>query len=129
MKKLTRIIGAISSLVLMLSLSGCYYNDVVEESIPPTNDVSFANDIQPIFNQSCVACHNGTLDPDLREGKSYTFLTITDPEMVVPFDSDGSELYQRLNGIGGDIMPPSGSLSNADISLVRDWIDQGALNN
>ena len=128
MKKITRILGFTASLVLMISLTGCYYNEVEEEVIPPNNDVSFANDIQPIFNTSCVSCHPSVADPDLTEGNSYTFLTVTDPDMVIPSDADGSELYQRLIGVG-NIMPPSGSLSNADISLVEVWINQGALNN
>ncbi|RLD25983.1 MAG: hypothetical protein DRI75_12515 [Bacteroidetes bacterium] len=126
MKKLISIAAV---LILILSLTSCYYDEVPEEPIrPPNLDVSFANNIQPIFNTHCISCHNGTLNPDLREGNSYNFLTITDPDSVVPNDADGSELYQRLIGVG-NIMPPSGALSNNDVSLVRDWINQGALNN
>ena len=128
MKKIIRKLGVAASLILMVSLSSCYYNDVLEDITPPNNDVSFATDIQPIFNAECASCHNGSLDPDLSEGNSYIFITVTDPDQVVPNDADGSELYQRLIGIG-NIMPPSGALSNTDINLVKDWINQGAKNN
>ena len=128
MKKLIRILGVAISIILMLFISSCYYDEVVEEVIPPNNEVFFATDIQPIFTAHCIACHNGGLDPDLREGTSYNFITVTDPNQVVPNDADGSELYQRLIGVG-NIMPPAGALSNADIALVETWINQGALDN
>lgn len=129
MKKRIRILGLGFSFILILSLTSCYYDEVLEDITPtPNDDVSFAADIQPIFNQHCASCHNGGLDPDLREGTSYNFITVIDPNQVVPGDADGSELYQRLIGVG-NIMPPSGSLSNTDINLVKDWINQGALNN
>lgn len=129
MKKIIRIIGVVASFILILFLSGCYYDEVLEDIAPvPNEDVSYATDIQPIFNTHCVACHNGGLNPDLREGTSYNFITVTDPGQVVPGDAEGSELYQRLIG-AGNIMPPSGALSNTDVDLVRDWINQGALNN
>lgn len=128
MRNITRILGVTASLILMLSLSSCYYDDIIEEVIPPNTDISFANDIQPIFNANCVACHNGSLKPNLSEGNSYTSITVTNPEHIVPNDADGSVLYQRLIGIG-NLMPPSGSLSNKNISLVKNWINQGAQNN
>lgn len=131
MKKILKLTSKVAVLVLLLSLTGCYYNEVVDQTqLPPVNDeISYALDIQPIFNDNCVVCHDGTLDPDLTEGNSYTFLTVTDPDMVVAGDADGSELYQRMNGIGGGVMPPSGALSAANINLVKTWINQGALNN
>lgn len=130
MIKIKRILVVTSIFILMLSLTNCYYDEVIEiEDIPANTAISFSNDIQPIFNTNCVSCHPSVSDPDLTEGNSYTFLTVTDPDMVVPNDADGSELYQRLLGIGGGIMPPSGALSDADISLVKNWINQGALNN
>jgi hypothetical protein len=125
--KYLKLLSKITLLVLLLSLTGCYYNEVVPESLPPVgNEVSFSLDIQPIFNANCVGCHNGTLNPNLTTGNSYTFLTVTDPTMVIPNNAAGSELYQRINGGG---MPPSGSLSTTKINLVKTWINQGALNN
>jgi hypothetical protein len=127
MKNTIRILSSVIILAMMFSLTGCYYDEVVENSTINEN-VSFANDIQPLFNANCVACHPSLSDPDLTEGNSYNFIRVIDPALVVPGDANGSELYQRLTGVG-NIMPPSGSLSNADIKLVEDWINQGALNN
>lgn len=46
-------------------------------SDPPNDDVSFANDIQPIFNLRCTGCHHPPTPPgglDLTEGNSYAML-------------------------------------------------------
>jgi len=112
-----------------LTLDSCYYDkyqSVVND--PTAAAVSFATDIQPIFNANCIVCHPSVNNPDLTQGNSYIFLTVTDPGLVVPNNAVGSELYQRLTGIGG-IMPPSGSLSNSKVALIKNWINQGAKNN
>ena len=53
--------------------------------------------------------------------------------LVEPGDSGASYLYRKVNGgpnITGHRMPDSGgSLSSADIELIRQWIDAGAPNN
>jgi hypothetical protein len=46
-------------------------------SVPPDDEVSFANDIQPIFDLRCTNCHNPILlrgGMDLTEGNSYAML-------------------------------------------------------
>ncbi len=130
MEKITRILGVTASLVVMLSLTGCYYNDVLEAVIPVNTDVSFANDIQPIFNANCVSCHPSIVDPDLTEGNSYNSL-ISIPGGIVPGNATGSELVDMLehDPNNPNPMPPSGPIASSQISLVKQWIDQGALNN
>jgi len=49
--------------------------------------------------------------------------------LVVPGDPDGSYLVAKLTeatGIDGEIMPPSGAMSQDRIDTVRTWIDTGA---
>jgi hypothetical protein len=130
MKKITRILGVTASFILMLSLAGCYYDDVVEEVIPPNNDVSFANDIQPILNTNCVSCHPTVAQPDLTEGNSYTGLTSI-PGGIIPGDAEGSELMEMLKHepAADNPMPPQGPMATINISLIEAWINQGALNN
>jgi len=111
-------------LLLILNLSGCYYDNFPE--LPPPRNVSFQNDIQPIFNQSCISCHDGSLFPDLRAENSYNELINED--LVVPGDENASELFKRLNG-DGSLMPPGSPLSQSNIKLVGQWINEGAKNN
>ena len=46
---------------------------------------------------------------------------------VIPGDATNSLLAQRIQGIG-KLMPPSGSLSPAEIQAILDWIAAGAKN-
>ena len=124
MKKILNLTGKLAVLMLMLSLTGCYYDEVIEIApLPPGTEVSFANDIQPIFTQSCIVCHGGSISPDLREGNSYD--VIVNGVFIVPNDIDASVLYQRLIG-NGNIMPPGNPLTTTKINLVKSWIEDGA---
>lgn len=124
MKKILNLTGKLAVLMLMLSLTGCYYDEVIEIApLPPGTEVSFADDIQPIFTQNCIACHGGSISPDLREGNSYD--AIVNGVFIVPNDIDASVLYQRLIG-NGNIMPPGNPLATTDINLVKSWIEDGA---
>lgn len=124
MKKLFQLFMLIG---LGLTLNSCYYNKYpIVDPNPPAVDISFATEIQPIFNNNCIACHNGTLNPDLRVGNSYN--AITSGGFIVANDLAASKIYQRLTG-NGNIMPPSGALSSVNINLVKNWILQGAKNN
>lgn len=110
-----------------LLLSSCYYDtrDAQEvPDVPVPDDISFSADIQPIFNQ-CTQCHNGSPNPDLREGNSYNALV---PAYVEAGNAEGSLLYQRLPGVGHPF-DVGFVLDAEEISLIKGWIDQGAKNN
>ena len=86
--------------------------------------VDYATDIQPIFNNSCTSCHGNSGGLSL---SSYDNLMSNN--VVVAGDHADSELYNRITlpeTANGD-MPPSGSLSQSDIDLIAQWIDEGAL--
>ncbi len=108
---------------------------------PPVEDVSFADDIQPIFNSSCTSslCHGTAMSAglDLREGSSYGELynvtSTSEPPIlrVAPSDADSSYIVIKLEGdqTVGEKMPLGGSLSSTQITSIRKWIDEGAENN
>jgi hypothetical protein len=102
-------------------LASCEKYTFTPPAVDPNNPWSFQTDIQPIFNSNCVSCHAGTTAPDLREGKSYSYLTkngyLSDP-------AESSKLYSK--------MISSGHLSRsseADRLKVLYWLQQGAQNN
>lgn len=123
-----KIINILLLLSVGLLFNSCYYDTLVEEPIVeiPTDpgdpgyiEISFSDDLQPVFSANCVQCHNGTVDPDLSEGNSFNALV---PDYVTAENADNSKLYtQVLSGHGG--------LSNSDIALIKGWINQGANNN
>ena len=113
---------------LGLMMTSCYYDDeiiIVEDDVV-VEDVSYEFDIQPLWNQDCASCHNGTIPPDLRSGSSWSALQ---DGWVVPGDADNSTLYKSLIGVGAELMPPGNPWPSSRINLVRDWINQGALDN
>ncbi|MGV6845035.1 MAG: hypothetical protein ACWA42_02775 [Lutibacter sp.] len=132
MKNNIKHLSKVTLLILLLSLTGCYYNEVVDQSdLPPINtEVSFSQDIQPILNDNCVVCHDGTLDPNLTEGNSYTSLTGI-PGGIVAGDASSSELIDMLehDPAADNPMPPAGPIATSKIDLIKAWINQGALNN
>ena len=103
--------------------------------LPPASDkkgVTFATDIKPIFEKSCVKCHGSekqkgklrldTLEAALKGGE--------DGECIVPKDSAKSTLVHSIAQLNEDeAMPPKGKgdpLTKEQIGLIRAWIYQGA---
>lgn len=109
-------------------------------------DVSYADDIQPIFNASCVGCHSGS-----GEGMDTSEYLMIDydnvmkgtkfGQVVVPGSRMSSSLYLVVAGkTAPEIrMPPHNDESFAEgrgfmlsanaIETIGLWIDQGAKNN
>lgn len=97
--------------------------------------VDFEEEILPLFNANCLACHNQT--------KAKAGLILEDPQQirlggdsgsaVVPARPEESLLFQAAAHLDEDlVMPPVGNKSNAnnltpeDLALLRLWIAQGA---
>ncbi|HET7317941.1 MAG TPA: CHRD domain-containing protein [Nitrospirota bacterium] len=105
--------------------------------------MSFAANIQPIFDAQCVSCH----DPGKQAQFTYLFLAapysfyslVNQPATqssgirVIPYDAAGSFLLSKTTGnglpAGVSRMPPGGPfLSDTEENLIRTWIIMGALN-
>lgn len=90
--------------------------------------ISFINDVAPIFKENCFACH----DTKKRAGKyeMTVFEKLVDEERVVPGKSADSELYQLIVSTADRRMPPKkdnlAPLPKAQADIVKQWIDQGA---
>jgi len=108
--------------------------------LPPASTktgVTFATDIKPIFNASCVKCHSGdkpkarlkldTLEGVLKGSKNR--------KVITPGDSANSLIVKCVAKVTDDKdlwMPPPrnraniGPLTPEQTGLIRAWIDQGA---
>lgn len=123
-----------------LFLSNCVNN--VEnlrttDDIDP-EDVSYADDIQTIFNESCggAGCHvNSSVNGVNLTSYSSTMNSIGTQygtEIVVPGNPDDSPLVDKIeaNPEIGSRMPLTGSnLSPTEIQQIRAWVTGGAENN
>ena len=96
--------------------------------------VSFANDIQPMLEQSCLPCHNAT--------KSEGGLILETPKTILEGGDNGpaivlkqglkSLMYETAARTKKPYMPPEPNkakaphLNQKQLELLRRWIDQGA---
>ena len=111
-----------------------------DATLPPASTqtgVTYATDIKPIFDTSCVKCHSGdkpkahlkldSLEGALKGGK--------DGPILKPGDSANSFVVKSVSHLTVDHdawMPPLHNRANIapltpdQIGLIRAWIDQGA---
>lgn len=108
-----------------IGFSGCDYEFIEFDETPITTEVSFKNDVVPVFNVSCgfSGCHAaGAVPPELTPERAYQSLFSNN--MVVANEPANSLLYTSM---------ASGSMKKystpEQTRLIRAWIEQGALNN
>ena len=90
--------------------------------------MTFSGDVWPTIRASC-RCHVDKPQPPGQFSMSNYDDVMKDGvsgREVVPGKADSSNLFRRADR--GE-MPPFGRLGDADVSIFRQWIDQGAQNN
>ena len=92
--------------------------------------VDYNSEIQPIFTVNCISCHDGSHSSGL-DLTSYAGVMAgaNSGSVIEPGDHSSSELYNRITlpESSNQDMPPNGSLTQTQIDLVANWIDEGAL--
>ena len=129
MKHIGSILGLVAASAVLSAA------DVDVSKLPPASskkDLTFAKDIQPIFQKSCVKCHGpekqkaklrlDTLEATLKGGENG--------DCISKGNSAKSTLVHTIARLDPDAaMPPDGKgdpLTKEQVGLVRAWIDQGA---
>jgi hypothetical protein len=99
-------------------------------STPDATVPSFANDVMPIFEESCSVCHGSLGGWDASSYDSVINSGDNGPA-VIPGDAENSLLAQKILGTHtiGTIMPPGGKLPDDTIQIILRWIDAGAPDN
>jgi hypothetical protein len=104
----------------------------------PIDTAYFSTEVLPILTTKCWTCHPPTAGLDLSAEMAYDDLVgmvsinYSPGIRVVPGDPEASVLWHKINftevyGLG---MPPNGSaLAPEELATIRDWIQQGALDN
>ncbi len=98
----------------------------------PANGVSYAAQVQPLFDQACNAsgCHASGTQTNALVLTSYGGAVLTLAGVVVSGKPDASTLVLRIQGSVGARMPPgSYPLNQNQINGIRTWIAEGAKNN
>ena len=85
------------------------------------SSIDYATQIQPIFNSNCGGCHLSNSAGGLNLAN---YSNLMSSGSVIVGNHESSQLWIRTDD---GSMPPSGSLSQSDIDLIAQWIDEGAL--
>jgi hypothetical protein len=141
---------AIYLITAMLFASACTHETVLVDPIPtdPTGNpgdppdttatvpcedgvVYFEKDVLPILISNCSVpgCHDDASHQDGIVLTSYEKVMST--AKVKPFDLDAGDLYEVITENDPDKrmpQPPQLPLTQDQVRVIRDWINQGALN-
>lgn len=104
---------------------------IVTESPCDPDVVYFQQDVLPLLVSSCgqANCHDAISHEDGIVIESYSSI-MGENGLVEAWDAESSDLIEVLYETGDDIMPPPPNppLTDAQISTLTNWIQQGALN-
>lgn len=102
-------------------------------SVHAQDAVDYDTDIAPILTNNCNSCHNA--GQNSFNSSSYDAVMASrspasryDTLHVIPGNADLSPLVDKIeaNPQYGTRMPTGGSLSDNEIALIRQWINEGA---
>jgi hypothetical protein len=108
--------GMLSAILLIAACEKVVYPP---PEIP--DQVSYSQDIQPIWDNNCINCHRGSRDPDLRKENSYA--SLVDGRYVNTDNPGDSELMKTLYG------SHDSRASEAEKQQILVWIGEGAKDN
>ena len=112
----------------MIALAGCNKEETV----------SFSQDVKPILDQHCIACHQA--GGEGLEASGFSMETYSDlmkgtrhGPMIIAGDSAGSNMLVLMEGRADpSINMPHGKMkgaSSTQIETIKLWVDQGAQDN
>lgn len=108
-----------------------------EKQEEPEGKVSFKADVQPILERNCVVCHHPGAEGYETSGlslESYGNLMKgkNGEPVIVPGSANSSVLVRAVdqNANPPIVMPHRNPLlPKKDIQLIKEWVNQGALDN
>ena len=114
-------INMILALVLLVFVCGA--GSIAPANTPP----SFERDVRPILEANCVSCHGAEAPQqglDLRTAPAILRGGSSGPAIAIG-SSARSVLVERI--VAGTMPPGDANLADREISLIRNWIDEGAV--
>ena len=116
---------------LLIVLFAAFYVGCSAPGVATNGGDAYSSTIQPIFDAKCSSCHGGaktdaglnlTSWDNLIKGSQFG-------EAIIAYDSDHSTLVRMTSSLVGGAHPanqPASALSEAELSTIKSWIDQGA---
>jgi hypothetical protein len=124
-------------ITILFSINACDDTitvDNLDKKVIPTSNVSFSQDIYPIFQVKCAysGCHSGSSPAGEIDLTSWVNVTAY-PDVVYPGDPSLSRLVWAIEGTAGiSRMPPTNTglvLTPDQIQGIKTWIKEGAKDN
>ncbi|MCX6300623.1 MAG: hypothetical protein NTW82_00405 [Bacteroidia bacterium] len=115
------LLGMILFITVFSWISSCTHNADISNIL----EICFERDVLPVFQNNCAfsGCHNGTGESDLNL-TSYVPIS----HAVEPGKPYSSKVYKAIIAKSGENkMPPDQFLSMDNRTIIRVWIEQGAL--
>lgn len=102
-----------------------------EPEKPDKPKLTFDDHIKPILTQRCSSCHGGGRKESDLDVTNYTALMMGggSGEVIEAGSPSDSYLYRLVTHEDAPEMPPSGKIPDAEIKMIGDWIEMGALEN
>ena len=141
-----RTLQIISLLIVLVFLAGCASQGPDQPGAPSNSkpvisttpaipasgtpgNVSFAKDIQPILQNTCLSCHGGERISRGLDVRTYASLMTGSQNgaVVLAGNADKSLLVQSI--LSGQMPKRGGPLNSSQISLLMQWVNAGAKNN
>ena len=102
-------------LFISIVFSSCTY-DKIPVPVCESDSPSFSECILPIIETNCKSCHS--------YGGEGQILHLTNYDDVVNAIED-NDLLDRIQANDGNMMPPTGKMSQEDIERIIKWSDSG----
>ena len=99
------------------------------ETTVSVEDVSFNRDIYPLLERRCIKCHGGEFPSEGLNLESYESLMSGSQNglVIIAGDSVNSLIFEKIES--GEMPKRGSNLPAEQLELIRQWINEGALNN
>jgi len=84
--------------------------------------ISYACDVQPVFNRTCTGCHGAAARLSLTTCDNLRTGSFRGP-VLTPGTKETSSLWQRINDTARPMPPIGGLLAQAERDAIGAWID------
>ena len=115
----------LNPLVMMLIVAGSLYSSADAQ-------IDYATQVQPIFDDKCTSCHYDGLSGVTLSSYRTTMNSVGEQyemSIVTAGEPDNSPLIDKIEPDPeyGSRMPQTGTLTQAQIDTIRQWVAEGAL--
>ncbi len=122
-------LSAVTGCAAVIGISMCAPSAVAQETA--AEKTTYDDHVKAIFAQRCSSCHNPNKKSADLDVTNFSNLMQggASGAVVEPGDPDFSRLFTLVNHDDEPKMPPDGKIPQAEIDLIKTWIDGGALEN